>query len=206
MKGSLRIMHFGFLITVMVAVLIIGISRDATAQGNDVECPCDFEGIPKTAGCWVEPFDFMEPIDPRYFTEDSQERCELINSDIGDGFPKIAVLAMGVVAVTGVCFLERFLNVPPECTPQGNVLISLTHKQVKACQCELLAYTTALNEVEGISVSGGPPYACFDVDCRQKVLAPIPTLNEYGMIITAGVLGLLAVIGLFVMRRRKVTA
>ncbi|MCH8014571.1 MAG: LPXTG cell wall anchor domain-containing protein [Candidatus Dadabacteria bacterium] len=38
------------------------------------------------------------------------------------------------------------------------------------------------------------------------VLTSIPTLNEYGMIITAGMLGLLAVIGLFVMRRRKVTA
>ena len=82
---------------------------------------------------------------------------------------------------------------------------SLTPAELKACQCELLAYTTALNE-GGITVSGGPPYECGNVDCRQLVPSPIPTLNEYGMIITAGVLGLLAVIGLFVIRRRKVSA
>ncbi len=108
---------------------------------------------------------------------------------------------------TTSCTLQASTIIPSECTPQGDVNITtLTDKQVKACQCELLAYTTALNEVAGIEVSGGPPYECGNVDCRQKVLTPIPTLNEYGMIITAGVLGLLAVIGLFVMRRRKVSA
>ncbi len=92
-----------------------------------------------------------------------------------------------------------------DCEAPPFLEVFLTPEELKACQCELLAYTTALNE-GGISVSPGPPYECFDVDCRQKVLTPIPTLNEYGMIITAGVLGLLAVIGLFVIRRRKAAA
>ena len=52
--GSLRIMHFGFMITVIVAVLIIGTSQVAIAQTEGVECPCDFESVPKTTGCWVE--------------------------------------------------------------------------------------------------------------------------------------------------------
>jgi len=92
------------------------------------------------------------------------------------------------------------------CVAESVQPFNLTSAEVKACRCELLAYTTELNEVMGISVAPEPPYECFDVDCRQKVLTPIPTLNEYGMIITAGVLGLLAVIGLFVIRRRKVSA
>jgi hypothetical protein len=97
-------------------------------------------------------------------------------------------------------------NIPLPCQVQTGPELELTPAEVLACQCELLAYTTALNEVEGIDVGAGPPYTCLDVDCRQLVLTPIPTLNEWGMIITAGVLGLLAVIGLFVIRRRKVSA
>ena len=83
---------------------------------------------------------------------------------------------------------------------------TLTPEELKACQCELLAYTTALNEVEGITVSGGPPYVCGDVDCRQKVLTPIPTLSEWGLISLAVVLGILGLVGFMVMRRRKVSA
>ena len=96
-----------------------------------------------------------------------------------------------------------------DCDAQSFESIDLTPEQVKACQCELLAYVTALNEVDGIEVSGGPQYECFDVDCRPTppiITPPIPTLNEWGMIITAGVLGLLAVIGLFVMRTRRTVA
>ncbi len=95
------------------------------------------------------------------------------------------------------------------CSVQTSIMQPITTEEVLACQCELLAYTTALNEVAGISVFGGPPYECGNVNlqnCPEGPPTTIPTLNEYGMIITAGVLGLLAVIGLFVMRRRKVSA
>ncbi len=94
------------------------------------------------------------------------------------------------------------------CTNQEIRERPITSEEVLACQCELLAYTTALNEVAGISVFNGPPYECGNVNLRtcQGLPAPIPTLNEWGMITTAGVLGLLAVIGLFVIRRRKVSA
>jgi len=196
MKGSLRIMHFGFLISVIVAVLIIGKSLDATAQGREVVCPCDFESVPMTTGCWVEPYGD----DPDYIDLELEDPNTTICRtgqirDEGD----IIETDLGVEDNTqdpdkpSFCFIE--LQMLTDCNAEGGKTI-ITPEQVKACQCELLAYTTALNEVDGISVSPEPPYECFDVDCQQKVLTPIPTLNEYGMIITAGVLGLLAVIGL----------
>jgi len=195
---SLRIMHFGFLISVIVAVLIIGIAREATAQGNEVECPCDFDSVRMTPGCWTDQRD----ADPEYETIGTANdgECRLINRLN----PQLTLMHVrqGESFGTNCTIHARDLA---DCDAPGFTEIPITPEEVKACQCELLAYTTALNE-GGITVSGGPPYECFDVDCRQKVLTPIPTLNEYGMIITAGVLGLLAVIGLFVIRRRKATA
>jgi len=68
--------------------------------------------------------------------------------------------------------------------------------------------STALDDVDVITVSGGPPYACGDVECTQpnpptEVITPIPTLSEWGLIVMAGILG---IVGFMVMRRRKVTA
>jgi len=200
MMVSLRSMHFGFLISVIVAVLIIGIAREATAQGNEVECPCDFDSVRMTPGCWTDGLDRGVP----EYTENDlgQERlCRLASG----GNPGLHMILRVVIDEQGdTCDITvRGAAIEACDVPATNR--DITPEELKACQCELLAYTTALNE-GGISVSPGPPYECFDVDCRQKVLTPIPTLNEYGMIITAGVLGLLAVIGLFVTRRRKVVA
>jgi len=196
---SLRIMNFGFLISVIVAVLIIGISRDATAQPPEVECPCDFDSVPMTPGCWTD----NNPSDPEYTSRREDEECKLTSSAGVNG--RLAALSVSLKGVEAMaCRTEvRELQSCDTLVVKEN---QLTPEEVLACQCELLAYTTALNEVAGISVSPDPPYECGNVDCRQKVLTPIPTLNEYGMIITAGVLGLLAVIGLFVIRRRKVSA
>jgi len=47
---------------------------------------------------------------------------------------------------------------------------------------------------------------CFEQPQPNIIRQGIPTLSNWGMITTAGVLGLLAVIGLFVMRRKKATA
>jgi len=66
MKGSLRLMHFGFLISVIVAVLIIGIAREATAQGNEVECPCDFDSVRMTPGCWTDNIGRLPRREPAY--------------------------------------------------------------------------------------------------------------------------------------------
>lgn len=52
-----------------------------------------------------------------------------------------------------------------DCNAVNIFMEDLTPEEVRACQCDLLAYTTALNEVEGITVSGGPPYVCGFVDC-----------------------------------------
>jgi len=87
----------------------------------------------------------------------------------------------------------------PNCVVASTGPINLTPEELKACQCELLAYTTALNEVAGISVTGGPPYVCGNVDCGPPT---IPTLNEWGLLAMAGILGL---VGFMVIRRRKAT-
>ncbi len=211
---SLRIMHFGFLISVIVAVLIIGIAREATAQTQIVECPCDYGlEVPKTAACWKDPFGVDS--NPQYAATvqgpPPSEFCFVVH--LKDDSSPPTLLALFVEAPTdgrpGVC--GTTVGEIGDC---GNTAVEedLTPEEVKACQCELLAYTTALNEVAGISVIGGPPYTCFDVYCTPppppppSITTPIPTLNEYGMIITAGVLGLLAVIGLFIMRTRRTVA
>jgi len=195
---SLRIMHFGFLISVIVAVLIIGIAREATAQGNEVECPCDFDSVRMTPGCWTD----QREGDPQYeiFGTANDGECQLGN--LG-GIP-ITLMAVQRGSSEDLCAIR--VRALTDCDAPSFTEIPITPEEVKACQCELLAYTTALNEVADIEVSGGPPYECGDVDCRPVILSPIPTLNEWGMIITAAVLGLLAVIGLFVIRRRKAVA
>jgi len=202
MKGSLRIMHFGFIIMVIVAVLIIGISRDATAQTQGVGCPCRFfESVPMTAGCWTFGTDDVE-----WLENNVKGLCEAAHVEQVSN--KLNVIALQVIFPTETLptrdrLCRTFIDTVTDCDAVSIIKTDITPEEVRACQCELLAYTTALNE-GGIMVSGGPPYECGNVDCQ--VLTPIPTLNEYGMIITAGVLGLLAVIGLFVMRRRKVRA
>jgi len=204
MKGSLRIMHFGFLISVIVAVLIIGKSLEISAHAQDVVCPCDFEAVPMTTGCWSPPnltgATYLEEI-----IDEGGQQVLQVCSAFNDS--RSQARTAGVIKYpepgTGVCVISA---PPGPCDPDGNVgkvKIPLNStEELRACQCELLAYVTALNE-GGIMVSGGPPYECFDVDCRQMVLTPIPTLNEWGMIATAGVLGL---VGFMVLRRRKATA
>jgi len=205
MIGSLRIMNFGFLISVMVAVLIIGRSLDASAQTQGVECPCNYEKVPKDKACWTEPFS-SQPGYKEVGTPEGAVFCEL-RQPVTNAIIELAVFdaTQSKPAESSTCTVQLPAENGGECGPQTQKVEPLTPEEVKACQCELLAYVTALNEVDGIMVSGGPPYDCIDVNCTV-VLTPIPTLNEYGMIITAGVLGLLAVIGLFVMRRRKVSA
>jgi len=222
---SLRIMHFGFLISVMVAVLIIGNTQDASAQTNTVECPCDFESVPMTTGCWTEPFAMGPPPNrlPEFTEEVGGQDCGTFNaSEEPDGMTIIdppalstAVAHLTSIGVSapagGVTQCSRqIIGAINDCDAVSISVSDISPEEVLACQCELLAYTTALNE-SGISVSGGPPYVCGNVNLRTcQGLPPlpeaIPTLNEWGMITTAGVLGLLAVIGLFVMRTRRTVA
>jgi hypothetical protein len=204
---SLRIMNFGFLISVIVAVLIIGKSLEASAQGTEVECPCDFESVPMTTGCWTEQFPPGLPVYNDLSGSDGTCSTLSRREEPFAGF-QLAV-GDGTRGSTRFCSVI-VINPGCGCTQGGGIQEgNITHAEVLACQCELLAYTTALNEVAGIPVGNGPPYECGHVDlqtCQGGQPTPIPTLNEYGMIITAGVLGLLAVIGLFVIRRRKVSA
>jgi hypothetical protein len=208
MKGSIRTIRFGFLITVIVTVLIVAKTVDASAQPPTVECPCDFDSVPMTTGCWVE--QFVDPIGPSWITTSilpKQKICAIAVENFDVAFALVLQVTHFDPHSAPQCMIEPDINDPAACgDPPHQTVLELTPREVRACQCELLAYVTALNEVDGISVSGGPPYECGNVDCRQLVPSPIPTLNEYGMIITAGVLGLLAVIGLFVIRRRKVSA
>jgi len=208
MTTRLRIIGSCVSLTVFVALLGLLASTYVAAQPEGVKCPCDFGFTSKTKECWSGVLS-----GPAY--AEQATICSMV--ELSSPFVIMFEVKEGTTQPTENAQCRIGVSPPRDSSvwiPCGGpfppsydgVPINLTPEELKACQCELLAYTTALNEVEGITVSGGPPYVCGDVDCRQKVLTPIPTLNEYGMIITAGVLGLLAVIGLFVMRRRKVTA
>jgi len=192
-------MKKSYILIILISFLVI--SPKLYAQ---VECPCQFfESVPMTTACWIEPF----VSNPEYLDDPAlSEACFVINLNSDP----LAFLQMFVGPATeqrpeAICGTQS-IGLGGGCTATPAEEVDLTPEQVKACQCELIAYVTALNEVDGIMVSGGPPYECFDVDCRPVILSPIPTLNEWGMITTAGVLGLLAVIGLFVIRRRKAAA
>ena len=78
---------------------------------------------------------------------------------------------------------------------------TLSAQELSAYKAELQEYLTALNEVQGISVPGGPPYTCPDGDSLAPPPTPIPTLTEWGLLAIAAVLG---IVGIVIMIRRKV--
>ncbi len=141
---------------------------DAKAQPEEVICPCRFDLVPITTECWDSPEDFL----PLYASS-SSFICNLASQQPGmNGYS----LNVEIGVPQPFCQISM-QNAPPACGTQFE-FHELTAEELKACQCELLAYTTALNELDGISVFGGPPYTCGDVDCRQLAAAPIPTLNH----------------------------
>jgi hypothetical protein len=204
MKGSIRTIRFGFLITVIVTVLIVAKTVDASAQPPTVECPCDFDSVPMTTGCWVE--QFVDPIGPSWITTSilpKQKICALAVENFDVAFALVLQVTHFDPHSAPQCMIEPNINDPAACgDPPHQTVLELTPREVRACQCELLAYVTALNEVAGISVSGGPPYVCGNVDCGPPT---IPTLSEWGLMSLAVVLGILGIVGFMVIRRRKVT-
>ena len=203
MNKSLRFL--GLCISSLMIVAFIGyvFLVAAKAQPEEVKCPCDYaQTIPKTQSCWTEPFD-MDPLYNEIFDGEVLNICQVANGRLS---PEPVVVLLNIttdganVPDPAQCQITSFGN--PECSNETiNVVhTSLTPEEINACQCELLAYVTSLNEVGGLTVTGGPPSVCGNIRCTP---AAVPTLNHWGMMITAGVLGLFAVIGLFVMRTRR---
>jgi len=94
MIGSLRIMHFGFLISVIVAVLIIGKSLDASALTQIVECPCEYGlDVPKTPACWKEPYG-RNPDYGASILDPPAKNCFVVNVI---GAPDAALLAIFII-------------------------------------------------------------------------------------------------------------
>jgi len=168
-----------------------------TGAKAQVTCPCGFNTIPKTPECWVDPYPTHPS--PNYVT--SGDACSVGNTN----FDLPDLHAIGIVLEGSGCQVSLSLNLPPACGASTGAG-SMTPDEVIACQCELQAYVTALNDVDGITVSGGPPYACGDVVCPEPTAPPlpqtaIPTLNGWGLVAMVGVLG---IVGFMVIRRRKV--
>jgi len=170
-----------------------------------VSCPCNYNSIPTTTQCWVDPFGSRDVI---YSNTDDPTLCQASNiGEVPPGPPPqpIPLINVNVNADLATCRKDVKLG-GPQCG-RGTRSVHLTPEEVIACQCELLAYVTALNDVDGITVSGGPPYACGDVECTQpnpptEVKTPIPTLSEWGLIAMACILG---IFGFMIMRRRKLS-
>jgi len=194
-------MKKSYILIILISFLVI--SPKLYAQ---VECPCNFNAVPKDTDCWEEcdgcnGDPVFKPCTLEGCLDGDENSCLLFQF-----ISQAPAAELGIFKADSGTLTCGVFNFDEEsCLVSDQIEQPLSEAEFAACQCELAAYVTALNE-GGITVSPDPPYECGNVDCRQKVLTPIPTLNEYGMIITAGVLGLLAVIGLFVIRRRKVSA
>ena len=160
----------------------------ARAQPIKVECPCPIEQVKKTPECWNEPnggpgFVVLPE------TPTTQLRCFLSDRE-SPPFTKTAQISVFAghpsdPLTTAQCRIT-YTGPEPFCGPNEDPPLGthqdLTPEELKACQCELQAYVTALNEVEGISVSGGPPYTCGDVQCDLPpstiVLSPETATND----------------------------
>jgi len=186
-------MKKSYILIILISFLVI--SPKLYAQ---VECPCNFESVPKDTDCWVIPFNADFPIYGENLPVDGL--CHLFSLAIepSDATQLIVDTDQSECHIINTPFKE-------ECIVASSSAFNLTPEQLMACQCELLAYTTALND-GGISVSPGPPYECMDVDCRQVVPSPIPTFNQWGLIALAVILGIIGIVGFMVIRRRKATA
>jgi hypothetical protein len=197
MPKCLRIIGWCVSFSVFVSFYLVVVPSEA------VECPCDYFAVPPTTECWVDPF--TGTADHEFFSDLSippkiTEFCTLHRIEGPGAVINFVVGISDAPPPEAGCYVTTG-NVPSNCSSSQQVF-PMTPEQFEACQCELAAYAAALNAVDGIEVSGGPPYECSPVVCTS----PIPTLNQWGMIITAGVLGLFAVIALFVMRRRRTVA
>jgi len=206
MYKSLRFIGLCVSLLVFVALLGYVFLVAAKAQPEEVKCPCDYsQAIPKSQSCWTEPFE-RGPTYTEIFDGTQLLGCQ-INAFSDEETPDASMTVTTAAANSpDAPTCETLSNNPiPECDSVSGFVVhtSLTPEEVNACQCELLAYVTSLNEVEGITVNGGPPYTCGDVDCSPPpiITTPIPTLNEWGLLAIAGLLGL---VGFMVIRRRKV--
>jgi len=200
-------MKKSYILIILISFLVI--SPKLYAQ---VVCPCDYDVVPKTLECWNQ-----AQGDDRFWSvqvgDEGEQNCDLVlglfpGRGGGTIFVSMNLHTMGInqceVKITdsqeacGLPLEIDFNNITPE--------------EVKACECDLLAYVTELNNVDGITVSGGPPYECSTppVECAppptQPPVANVPTLSGWGLLSLAVVLGILGIAGFMVMRRRKVTA
>jgi len=246
MKISVRFIGLCLSSLFFVALLGYVLLPTAVAQPNDVICPCDFDAsIQEAPECWdVHDFGpiFSSPLDTP-----PSNGCMLFAGELISGDELLFdVREKGVLGnQDNKCQVKVQLEESSICGPNRNI----THEQIsdaelKACQCQLQAYATALNE-GGTGVEGGPPYLCAeDIDCTPEVccifgknncefisqqeceeeggkfteedvacsevkicnivFTPIPTLNQWGLIAMAAILGIIGFI--MVLRRRKATA
>jgi len=149
MKGSLKIMHFGFLISIIVAVLIIGTSQVAIAQAQIVGSPSEYayNAVPKTAECCNDPTEHAGPeyINVAFFQDDDADggwaAWGMVESP-GEPMIQIDQILIDENKV-GSCTNRH--SVQLDCKTPNIVVLNLTPQQVKASQRELLAYVTALD-------------------------------------------------------------
>jgi len=198
MNKSLR--FIGLCVSSLVFVALIGYVFLPAARAQ-AQCPCDFNNaIPKTTACWVNPFVTTQPIFESDVTIPPQNEAICITGNSTADL-SIRIFVRVLVNEVGVPNCRTFNDGPAECGTE--LFENLTEEEFEACLGDLEAYTTELNEVEGISVIPDPPYHCTPPPPPPIITTPIPTLSEWGLIAIAGILG---IVGFMVIRRRKVTA
>ena len=135
--------------------------------GIDPDCPCRYARFfPKTEECWVTPFPNADtPIQFMFSTTPStspggdctihqieqvvltENPTEILLRARQTGPDDPGSCFLGQQGLAGACFGDT-------------VTRFTTEKEFANCQRDLERYATELNNVAGISVSGGPPYIC----------------------------------------------
>jgi hypothetical protein len=204
MRKYLRIIGLGVSFTVLPAILH-HMSTVSLAADDAQTCPCNISAYNTSPECWVNPYS----TNPQFFTDLTPPytqvglNCSVSNYNDMISYTQIYI-GFGSPQQGWFCEIDSAGDVPQQCATQI-VHQNLTQAQFEACLCDLQAYIGRLQR-NGVSVSGSP-FICSDITCQETPTpAPIPTINQWGMIIVAVVLGLLAVTALFVMRRVRTVA
>lgn len=123
------------------------------------DCPCDFASVPQTDDCWTGTGTLPDP--PSFLpTTSTVPTCTL--EPCAAPSPVLFLVATD----TMTCVLNINDTVCGTVTDPATPDPTLTADQVTACECQLEAYATALDNnlsflrTAGFGVLGGPPFDC----------------------------------------------
>ena len=134
------------------------------------ECPCDYDVIPKTLGCWEE-CEFCDEIPPVYTTTGRfLNGCELFQFDESEEELSPRLRINTFTPESSTCLVTNDSNINPSCTDMDiSQILEITLGEAETYQCRLEQYTKGLIE-EGITVTDGDgvPLSDEEISCPAQ--------------------------------------